>query len=366
MSSSNVTTTATTITARDHIECTPLCTFRHIPRTNHYQCSTSKRIHVCTDDKCTYQFQLDVEPSKETHHTEQWHCPLSKQFFRRRKRQLQQQGVGLSLDLAASSSSSITLDHHGNPKKRKLIPVEELHFNVLSYVDRLNHPIHYKNERIESMYTLYYRTSPMIESILYGILDGCKILDPISISEFGQIADICTNIYLRMHRTDWFNRQENKVIRERYSLFYHVLMVLYNMKKKDGLSIPKYAFDIKQMKPSEIPREQVIPSHDKIRMYLPNEKTLRQLFSRIQVTQTTTVSNQVFRPDRTKKKQPYTSSALSLSSSTSSSSSSSATPIATPVQIGASIQPIDTHQFATARHFFHHSLIESVRHPKEE
>lgn len=329
-----------------HHICTPLCIFKKNKlQPSYYTCQVSNTVHICTEEGCTYQYQLDddLDEMEHTPHTikpEKWYCPLSKQWLFHKRPIL--------------SSSSNNRKRKRNESESWKPPVwidQELCHYVESFLDThphhnqldfsTGHQQHIDAHVIAKEESVYYTFVKNIDSTVQAIFKETEVLKELKeteqIATMQYIVDLSCRLYVRMIQTDWYKDVKNKVSCQQYNEFYHVLMVLYNMKKPDGLLIFYEPLHHQDKGEKNSPYEMVIP-HLNVMKKFPDEKTLKCAFAHVRVSESSTVSNQMIQ-HRSKKKTPKS---------------------LTDGLLVQTLHPIDNHQFTLARHLFHGCLTEYV------
>jgi len=189
---------------------------------------------------------------------------------------------------------------------------------------RIPHPLGIQQDHLLIVYA-------NMRMVFIRILEHCQIIQHFLVAEINYIIDCCNTLYSRMIATETWRISDARL---QYTECYHIWMVLYNMKKKDGLWIPKQpvTYDTKD---DEIDYEVMIIPMPVVRKWFPDEKKLRQQFSVLQITDSITISS--IQLKHTDMKKNSTSTTI------------------------AALHPIHPDRFTKCRHLFHAALTESVR-----
>jgi hypothetical protein len=296
-----------------------------------YWCSIHGQYHMCVALECSNEYQIDSMESNviQSDHNK-WYCPLSKQshYYTHhqsiQKHALPWHHINHYEDLQDPEDSQVQLMlkqlSNNSRKKPKKTSNQPLVPSITS----------------DQRYIHYYCSMSKMKQTLQEIFTECRIMEYFPQEEIDYIVRISIQLYLCMITTTYWNKEEHLIYRDQYNECYHFYMVLYNMRHKDGLSIPTESFQL-DAKEEDIKRALVVPYVNKVSVYFPNEKDLRLISSKVLITQSTTLSNRILKYDN-----------LYTSNSTSS-------------RIQSLIQPINHDHFTHARLTFHCSLTEYIR-----
>lgn len=260
------------------IECTPLCNLRLLPnQPNHYQCPVHRSIHACTRTECTYQYQLDRNPIDDPMTC--FYCPVSKQKL---------------------------YDHHSHEEEEKEEKEEEEEEKddidlISSFLGRSTSvlPIKNKNKRTTPSSSSFSdkvkdrekkdqlsKLLPQIPLMVESILTRCKIFHLLPKDDLYNINLMCQNTFQRIICSPVYDNPKHQLARKNYTIFYHVLMMLYNMKKKSGCIMP-----ISSDYLNETVCKKVVLHLPFMEDHLPNENQIKKLLAHTTIVQTTTTSH---------------------------------------------------------------------------
>lgn len=274
-------------------ECTPMCTFRPVKHhgVDHYQCSVSHKIHVCNSQDCTYLVQLDQTlPPPHTHLV--YYCPLTHQRYYidpvlhpENNNSMDDDDEEMKLIEAFLSPSSTTTESDPKKKKKKIRikrgPKGKGRGSASSASSLMDHTWT-EDEKNEQLVKL----QKQVPSMVHYILDRCQILHLLPEDDLFNINLMCTDIFRRIYTSDYYWQLNQQLARKNYTPFYHVLMMLYNMKKKNGCIVPISADYL-----NETMCKKVILHHPFFAEHLPDENQMKKLLSHTTILQTTTRSS---------------------------------------------------------------------------
>jgi len=263
-------------------ECTPECSFTITdPATSSYRCINSGKMHLCTLEKCTYLKQLDLSEQK-LQQQQRWICTLTRLIHSVYPPSLSVDRVLTAQILQEEEELRIQNGGRGDEE-------EEDVFNQDGGVSskrhsKKKHTLKSRSTSSSSSYSYvdeYFTQVQDMSHVIKGILEACNILTYFTQNMIQDMNAWCKETQRLMIQTKTWKQESHT--HPNYTSFYHVLMVLFNLKKKDGLMIP-VTDPCKLHDIDEIPELfQVLPSMEIVQKHFPDERQLRSYLSQIHI-----------------------------------------------------------------------------------